>query len=96
MQMTSFRAPAILTGAALLLAGLVPATVSAAEGWTVQDVTQSDQIIEPRTSLALDPTAGSVLVDSSGVRHMAYLDEGALIVVSSAVGESGGQCDARH
>ncbi len=91
MQMTSFRAPAILTGAALLLAGLVPATVSAAEGWTVQDVTQSDQIIEPRTSLALDPTAGSVLVDSSGVRHMAYLDEGALMVVSSAVGESGGQ-----
>lgn len=87
--MSSSRTPAILTGAALLMAGLVPATASAADGWTVATVTRADQIIEPRTSLALDPTAGSILVDSTGARHMAYLDEGALKVVSSTDAEWG-------
>lgn|GEM_PF-5263013 len=56
----------------------------AAEGWTTQTVTTSDELLEPRTSLALNPTSGSVVVDANGVRHMAYVDGGAIKVVSSA------------
>ncbi len=79
------RAWTISMAAGTLLAGSLAALgpVAAAEGWTEQVVTQSDELLEPRTNLALNGTSGSVVVDAAGVEHMAYLDGGAIKVVSS-------------
>ena len=72
-----------LTASTALIAGMVAAVPAAqADGWASANVTSSNELFEPRSGISLQRQVGSAVVDSSGVQHVAYVDQGAIKVIS--------------
>lgn len=88
------RVAVTLACTAITMSAMAAPTVARADGWESADVASSDELLEPRAALTLQPSAGSITATAGDGALMAYPDRGALKVVTRVDGGWGAPATA--